>query len=465
MEQIKNQYGLFLFKSLLDYYKSHFVLPTLVYDNTQPSHSFEKEIFNTFFHDYMLHLIPHSVNGTIGDFKIINKILFSTLIGRKWPLSNYNFVNELDYITKMKSVNFQVEKNTLQIKHFFNDFIDNYIGYGLITKKKRNYIIDTRYLRNFEIRKRHSNLDCVVYLDNNLHFDYCKIKGKKRIDDFAIQECITALVTIVTLENHAFQIHFLVSDKFNLLLNTLDKKNPVYRLMIPFMHNPYLINESASISLLGQTGLCNWFNFTRNGLSQYYDYVKKNFKIRNLLMYRQLNGKSVIEKHKYLWFNCIFKFIKHFLSIQVDLDCDDFIMLLKNNYNDIYDENKTKLENMIDICTMFFFSNILHEVYSNTKIVKLNTNPYTLSTTWKQNNSSILGNKINNLGEQLEVNLIATITSIEAIRMDDEHWIELCCVNSQEKQIYNDFRTSISKLDIPENALLHPKNISSSISY
>jgi hypothetical protein len=388
-----------------------------------------------------------------------------TIIGRMWPQSQYKFVNELDYITTMKSVNFQVEPYTLSQKQLFDDFIDNYIGYGLVTQKKNKCVIDTRYLQQFEIREGYSKLDCIIYLDDAMHFDYCKINGQKRTDDLAIRECITSITTIATIEKHLFQVHLLVSGKFNLLLATMDKTIPIYRILIPITNDLYTGNECASIALLGQTGFCTWFNLTRNGLKQYYEYVNKFFKIRDFLIPKQFPGESEVHRHQHLWFNCIRKFVNAFLSIQPRHNYDDFIKLLKENYDGIYDKNKTKLENITDICTMMIYSNIIHECYSNPKISKLPQNPYTLSTTWKQNDNSNISDKINNLGEQTSVNFVAYATSLEAIRMDDERWINMCCVNSKEKQIYRKFLIAISQLDIPEDAILHPKNISSSVSY
>ena len=84
---------------------------------------------------------------------------------------------------------------------------------------------------------------------------------------------------------------------------------------------------------------------------------------------------------------------------------------------------------------------------------------------YDENDSSNINDKINNLGEQTATNFIVYATSLEAIRLDDERWIKLCCVNDEEKQIYQYFLTAITKLEIPEDAILHPKNISSSISY
>lgn len=465
MDYFEKKKCLFVFGQMLKYYNKILVVTDPIYENIQPSTSIEKSIVKYVLYDKMLDLIPHTSIGLVSNLKAIGRNMSINIIGKCWQKSNYKFVNDLDYITIMNSVNFQTDSSNVSQKDLFNDFIDNYIGYGLITQKNNRHVIDTRYLQKFEIREEYSKLNTFIYLDDNLHFDYCKINGIKRTDSLAIRECITAITTIVTIEKHALQIHFLISDKFNLLLDTLDKTNPIYRILIPITHSPYSVNEAASITLLGQTGLCNWFNFTRTGLKQYNDFVKQNFKIRDFLIPKIIQGKSSIYLHQHLWFDCIHNFVKEFLSIQINLDCDNFIELLNKNYDEIYDKTKNKSENLIDICTMMIYSNIIHESYSNSKISKLSMNPYTLSTTWKQNNSFNVSDKINNLGEQTEVNFIAYITSLEAIRMDDIRWINMCCVNDNEKKVYRDFITKISHLDIPEDAILHPKNISSSISY
>lgn len=464
MDDIEKQRRLFVFKSLLYYYNENFVITDPLYDNTQPSKTIEKTIFNHIFHDYTIDLIPHLKDGTIYDFKDTIKFILNSIIGRRWPESKYKFVNELDYINTMKSVNFNVEPCALSQRKLFDDFIHNFIGYGLITKKKDKHVIDIQYLKQFETREGYSKLNCIIYLDDEMRFDYCKIDGQKRTDDFAIRECITGIVTVTTIENHLFKIHFLISDQFNSLLNMLDKTTNIYRVMIPLTNDPYRATESSAIALFGQTGFCNWFNFTRNGIKQYFGYTKRNFKIRDFIIPKELPGNSTIHKHQCLWYKCIHDFVSKFLSVK-KIDTYDFIMLLKEKYYGIYDKTKSELENMIDICAMMIYSNVIHECYSNSILIKLSMNPFTLSTTWKHNSSSVLSEKINTLGEQLEVNFISYVTSIGfLLRIDDKYWINACCVCEREKQIYTDFIDEISKLDIPEDAILHPKNISSSIS-
>ncbi len=175
-----------------------------------------------------------------------------------------------------------------------------------------------------------------------------------------------------------------------------------------------------------------------------------------------------MHKHCIIWYKCIQRFVGQFLSIQnrESLECDDFLHLLKATYHGIVDESKSKTTNLRDICTMMIYAcSIQHELYSNPRLAKLTTNPYCVSSTWKQNDSTALNDKINNLGEQLEVNFIASVTVNEGIRLDDERWVDMCCVSHAEKRIYKAFHNSIAKLDIPEDAILHPKNISSSVRY
>ena len=61
-------------------------------------------------------------------------------------------------------------------------------------------------------------------------------------------------------------------------------------------------------------------------------------------------------------------------------------------------------------------------------------------TTWKQNNSIKIVDKINNLSEQTLVNFIVYATSLEAIRLDDNRWKNMCCINPT-KEIYKKIMT------------------------
>ena len=345
-----------------------------------------------------------------------------------------------------------------------------FLGNVVSHMESHRHVIDARYLQQFEIRPHYSPLDVMVVLNGDLHFDHCRISGVKRTDDLAIRECITTVFTMATLDRHLFTIHLLISDQFNMILaSSLPPTHPMYRLLMPIAHSPYKVNESASISLLGETGFCQWFNFTRKGIGQYFAHVKRTFRIRDVVIpNRRLHGLSTVHKHSIIWYRRIQRFVSQFLAIQTaeSLECDDFLHQLTATYHGIVDESKSKIVNIRDICTMMIYAcSIQHELYSNPTFSKLSTNPFCLSTTWKQSDDTALTDKINNLGEQLEVNFIATVTANEGIRLDDERWVDMCCVSHAEKRIYKAFHNSIAMLDIPEDAILHPKNISSSVRY
>jgi hypothetical protein len=154
-----------------------------------------------------------------------------------------------------------------------------------VTQQSGISVIDARYLQQFEIRPHYSPLDVMIVLDSNLHFDNCSIDGVKRTDDLAIRECCTTMITISTMERHLFIIHLLISDQMNMLLaSCLTHIHPLYRLLMPITHSPYWTNEGATISLLGETGTCNWFNFTRNGIVQYHAYAKRTLNIRDVII-------------------------------------------------------------------------------------------------------------------------------------------------------------------------------------
>ena len=89
--ELEKQKCLFIFKTLLNYFNTNVVLPVEVYDNTQPSKSVEKTIYNLIFHDFMLELCPHILKGTIYDLKSTARAILSTIIGRFWPTSTYTF--------------------------------------------------------------------------------------------------------------------------------------------------------------------------------------------------------------------------------------------------------------------------------------------------------------------------------------------------------------------------------------
>jgi hypothetical protein len=434
------------------------------YDDNQPTkNAMTKFLKYIFFDDSVINILPRIKNGLSNSS--IQILFFNNILGNYLQIPNIPFNNETDFLKKTQNLFVKAQKSNQSQQDFFDNFLDKFIGYDMITYKKNKCVIDMRYLSQFEVKKGYSTLNCIVYLDDKHKFDYCKINGQKRTDDFAIRECLTAIITIITYEHHLLNVHLIITDNLNILLDTLDKKNFIYRLLIPTKNDVYSVNEMSLITLFGKTGMCDWLNFTRNGIIQYCEYVKQNFNFRRFLTPCKIQGESSLQKHKQMWFNCIHGFVGKFLDVQPNIDCDRFINLLGENYKGIIDETKSDKENINDICTMIIYSNIIHEVYSNPALVNVMYNPFIISTTWKENDSSKLTDKINNLDEYIKSSFIYYVTDREAIRQDSSIWIDKCCINENEKKIYNEYLTAISRLNIPVDAILYPGNISSSISY
>ncbi len=95
------------------------------------------------------------------------------------------------------------------------------------------------------------------------------------------------------------------------------------------------------------------------------------------------------------------------------------------------------------------------------------TNPFTPSLIWRDASSGRepLASHLPTLAEQLRVNAASFSTMREAVRIDSPEWVERCCVTADERASYAAFQRSVAALDIPSDAVLHPTNISSSVSY
>jgi len=352
------------------------------------------------------------------------------------------------------------------------------VGYLLFEPTANNtFILNTYKLSKYEIRKGYSNLKTAVCLNADLSFKYCEVGDKRYFAnspeiDFAVRECMTAIITLITLEKHLFGMHYLVVDKMNTLIEVnLSQTHPVRRLLGMYANKPYITQENSVLSLLGTRGVPLVFNLTQNGVMNYleeystnHDFRKEMYVVEHL---EHFSNKNINGDMK-LWWSCIHKFVKEFIELHAhamkDSETTQFLDSLKTEYNGICGQETSYLTNLIDICTMVLFSNIIHELYSNTTLGLLVCNPFLLSSTWKENDSNNLVDKINTLSEQLVINIILTATKPESIPIGSDMWENMFAVGEMERNVFRDFRTSIGELQISETSILHPKNISSSIS-
>jgi hypothetical protein len=247
-----------------------------------------------------------------------------------------------------------------------------------------------------------------------------------------------------------------------LLENNLSENNQVSKLLYRYRINPYEINEIASLTLFSNNGISLSFNLTQNSVVNYYNDTVANFNFRDIIDIDKLKSypKKNINNEMILWWDCIFNFVSLYLNDidENDIELNMFLNILNKEYPNIL-LCKSMKQNIIDICSLILFSPIIHELYSNPELTKIISNPFIISTSWKNNNSTDLIDKINNLSEQLNLNLIAYKTSYDSLNYNDKKLIE----ETDKKNIVTDFYNNINKLPININSIIHPTKISSSI--
>ena len=478
MNWLTKRFALFLFRPLISLLSAKKTTGDFLKTPLRPS---KKDCFSSCFFDNKIHAVYHTRYGVLSGKSHLIEMISQTFIGNYFPVSNYKFVNEQDYITTMNGVGFtefnRADSSVPMVDQLLM-FFDKYVGYLLFEPTANNtLLLNTYKLSKYEIREGYSNLKTAVCLNADLSFKYCEVGEKRyfadsRGIDFAVRECMTAIWTLITLEKHLFNVHILVNDKMNTLIEVgLTQSHPVRRLLGMYSNKPYMVQEKSVLLLMGTTGVPLTFNLTQNGVMSYLDEYSASHNIRKEMYViehlERLPNKGMNADMK-LWWNCIYKFVKEFLELHAhalkDTETMQFLDHLKNEYKGICGQETNDLTNLIDICTMVLFSNIIHELYSNTKVGLLICNPFVLSSTWKSNSSSNLSDKINMLSEQLVANVILTATKPESIQIGSDMWENMFAVCEMERSAFRDFRVSIEQLNIPESSIIHPKNISSSIS-
>ena len=468
-------------KFILNYFKQVTVIINKQLDNskllikTPLIKSIKNNIIRSVFFDNLISNIPHTYVSTVSDD--ILKLILLNLDGNHFVVSDYKFKNEKDYICLLKETNYTLydtlnNKSGLEI---FYEMIETKIGYLLIDKINNDYIIDTTELSNYEIRSGYTNLHFKIYLkiqNNNFIVDKIINNGKtyhknNNKFDLKIREANTAIVTLFTIREHAFKIHFLVSDKINMLIEThLSENNIIRSILNSFAIMPYVANEAATFALLGKTGFSLMSNLTQKGILNYYKDTIKKFKIRDMFNISKIKSfpNKNINNDMLLWYDCINNYVSEYLDLFViDNETKSFMSVLEKEYSGIFLEEQTDKQNLIDICSMIIFTPVIHELYSNLKIARTFSNPYIISSSWKKNKSGKLNDKINNLSEQLRTNIMALSTLFEAIPMNSSQWVN--DAPNDKKNIVKKFIKNIGELPIQIGSIIHPKEISTSISY
>lgn len=478
MSWLTKRFALFVYKPIISILSARKTTGDFLNTPLQPSN---RDCFSNLFLDKKIHSVYHSKYGIVSNRSYLVDMMANKFLGNLFPYSTYKFVDERDYITTMASVGFtDFNKSDASVSPVdqLMQLFEKYVGYLMFEPSDNDtFVLSTKHLSKYEIRPGYSTLNTLVCLNKDLSFNYCEVGEKRYLSDspgieFAVRECMTAITTLFTVEKHLFNVHMLVNDKINTLVEVnLTQSHPIRRLLGMYANKPYIQQEIGTLSLLAPKGFGSFFNLTQKGVLDYLtDYSASHNIRKELYVADQLNlfSNENMNGDMKLWWGCISKFVSEFIKLNsammADTETKLFLDQIKQEYPGVGGAETDDLKILSDICCMALFSNIIHETYSNSSLGMILCNPFVVSSTWKSNDSSNLSDKINNLSEQLMSNIILVATKPESIPMGSELWETKFANNDDERKVFRDFRTSIGELQISETSILHPKNISSSIS-
>ena len=320
--------------------------------------------------------------------------------------------------------------------------------------------IDLTHLSRFERRVGYADLGVRIHLADGrvAAVDVPDASsGSRRAaldDDRAIRQCTTALLTSATVEAHLAHTHLALSDVPN--------PHAVRRLLLPLTNKPFLGNETAVPFLLGPRGFCAWTNFTQRGILDLVAHATASLDPSWLLLGHAGECGSAAA-HMQAWRACVRAHVRAFLAlhpgIERDRDAASFVAAFRA-FPRIHERT------LEGVCTMALLVSVAHESFSNPWSAPYVTNPFTASYVWRDAPAAApLASHLPTLAEQLRVNATKFSSMREAARIDAPAWVERCCVTADERAAYAAFQRSVAALDIPPDAVLHPTNISSSVSY
>jgi hypothetical protein len=459
-----------------------------------PSRSFlHRAVSAMLFDPKLLALVPHARLGTVSSLEHL-PVYALGLANAVYPLLyNTPIESEAEYLDAMRNFPlWRVAPCATTPRQTLDALIDKCFGVLAHAEKadplsrtlgESGYAarLDLTHISRFERREGYADLGVRIFLDSSARVVACDIPTSdgglvRRTDDLAFRRCITALITSATIEVHAAQVHFALSDEICTLAHThLPRGHAVRRLLLPLTNNAFFANETGVPFLLGTNGFCAWTNFTHRGVLGLAAHAKSKLDPEWLLFGHDGECGSAA-RHLELWRTCVRAHVAAFLALHPAIERDaataaflgafacSFPLLLRARRR--AGRAGPTLE---DICTMALLVPVVHELLSNPWTSTLYMNPFAASFVWRENTdcraTTQLKAHLPTLAEQIRVNGAALSTMREATRLDSAHWIDRCCVTKKERAAYSAFLRAVAALDIPPDAVLCPCNVSSSVSY
>lgn len=453
------------------------------------------------FNKQLSNFVPHLKYGSVVKWKHFPSLTLSKYSGTNFPDLRSRFSTEQAYLDQMKKQGFNFitpfpkQKTIVGV---FEDFVSNNLGVDIMQFYVQNNtlygVLDTSELRKYKKKKGYAELNTqahFLFSNKTTTFHHCVVDGKTFTTntpghDFAIRQCMTALATLITIRKHLVECHILGADQLNVLIEKhLNKENPIRRLLSIITVRPYLSLERAVLSLLDKTGFAKMFNMTHTGFLAYIKYCIENFDIRDSLDFKHYFEQEVPHRHRSTlkkcvpicnhslkWYDIIHEFTTSFVAHTyptkiINKDTKIFLNKLCHTYPGIFKNNKSLFDNLIDVCTIALFVNILHEMYSNPPTSQISTNPFYMSFIWKSNTSLKLHDHITNYSEQQKINYMAFTTNLSSKLLKSD--FTNLTRSPEERTIFKQFQRNIEafgrELDktFPVKPILHPDNIECSL--
>jgi hypothetical protein len=444
------------------------------FDDEPPSRSFFRRAVSALVFDpALLALVPHAALGTVSSLAHL-PLYALTLPNMVYPLLySTDLTSEAAYLELMRPfVIWRIAPCATTPIQTLETLIDRCFGV-LATTSDALTGIDLTHLSRFERRVGYADLGVRIHLADGrvaaVDVPSDGSVGRRRAaldDDRAIRRCTAALLTSATVEAHAASIHFALSDRICTLVRALPEKHAARRLLLPLTNKPFFVNETAVPFLLGPRGLCDWTNFTQRGILDLVAHATATLDPSWLLLgHAGECGSSAA--HVQAWRACVRSHVRAFLHLQPGIERDRDAASLVAAFARAFPRLQEQERTLEDVCTMALLVPVVHELLSNPWIATYFTNPFTASFIWRDasNGREPLASHLPTLAEQLRVNVTTLASMREAARIDSPEWVERCCVTADERAAYAAFQRSVAALDIPSDAVLHPTNISSSVSY
>jgi hypothetical protein len=440
--------------------------PTFAFDDTPPSRSiFRRAVSALVLDPALLALVPHAALGTVSSLADLPLYAFQ-LADAAYPLLyDRDLMSEAAYLKLMRPFAlWRVQPCATTPLQTLEVQIDRCFG-GLATTNGTFTGIDLTHLSRFERRAGYADLGVRIHLrPSDGRIVACELPDGVRAapsDDRAVRRCTTALLTSVTIEAHFAQSHFALSDRICTHLLSVPKTHPVRRLLVPLTNHAFFVSETGVPFLLGPRGFCAWTNFTQRGVLDLVAHATRALDAAWLLL-GHAGECGAVAGHMHAWRACVRVHVRAFLALHPAIERDRHAAAFARTFA----SPSLPVPTIEDACTMSLLVPVVHELLSNPWSSAFVTNPFAASYVWRDAPSaSPLAAHLPTLAEQIRVNSTKFSTMREGTRLDSPEWIDRCCATVEERAVYADFVRSVAALDIPPDAVLHPSNISSSVSF